>query len=316
MRFITCASYFGTGSSAITDFVSEFDDVCSMTDYEFRFLQDPQGVSDLEFCLVQNHNRHNSGHSLKMYKKMVDYWSGGLFSKRYDRFFHGMFKQLSYKYIDQLTDFSYKGYWYYDVIEKGRLYSFCVRAINKMLQKTIWRKQGLRNINELPCERTLCSNPNEAEFLSITKNYILDLFTSVNYDNKSSIMVDQLVPPSNVDRYLRYFDDIKVFVVDRDPRDLYVLAKYVWKIKMIPTEDSLLFSQWYKYTRKHRDYETYNREKVLLIQFEDLVYMYNKTSEAIMDFLGFTEKRHVEKFKYFNPSISIFNTQVWKKYPE
>ena len=26
MRVITCASYYGTGSSAVTDFFSEFDD--------------------------------------------------------------------------------------------------------------------------------------------------------------------------------------------------------------------------------------------------------------------------------------------------
>ena len=62
MRFISCASYYGSGSSAITDFVSEFDSVYSFTDEEFRFVQDPDGISDLEYNLVENFNRHNSGH--------------------------------------------------------------------------------------------------------------------------------------------------------------------------------------------------------------------------------------------------------------
>ena len=41
MRFITCASYYGSGSSVITDFVSEFSEVYSYGDFEFRFIQDP-----------------------------------------------------------------------------------------------------------------------------------------------------------------------------------------------------------------------------------------------------------------------------------
>ena len=43
-----------------------------MTNYEFRFVQDPDGISDLEYNLVENHNRHNSGHALKRFKKLVD----------------------------------------------------------------------------------------------------------------------------------------------------------------------------------------------------------------------------------------------------
>ena len=76
MRFISCASYYGSGSSAITDFVSEFDTVYSFTDEEFRFVQDPDGVSDLEYNLVENFNRHNSGHAIKRYKKLVDFYCG------------------------------------------------------------------------------------------------------------------------------------------------------------------------------------------------------------------------------------------------
>ena len=60
MKVISCASYYGTGSSAITDYVSEFDGVFSMTNEEFRFIQDPDGIDDLEFHLVENHNRHNA----------------------------------------------------------------------------------------------------------------------------------------------------------------------------------------------------------------------------------------------------------------
>ena len=36
MKFISCASYYGTGSSAVTDLISEYDNVYSFTDEEIK----------------------------------------------------------------------------------------------------------------------------------------------------------------------------------------------------------------------------------------------------------------------------------------
>lgn len=109
MRFITCASYYGSGSSAITDLISEFDSVYSFTDEEFRFVQDPDGVADLEYNLVENFNRHNSGHAIKRYKNLVKFYCGNIFGKKYEHFFQGNWKKYSEKYISELTDFTYHG---------------------------------------------------------------------------------------------------------------------------------------------------------------------------------------------------------------
>lgn len=48
-KVISCSSYNGTGSSAITDLISEYNGVKSLTEYEFRFIQDTDGVMDLEY---------------------------------------------------------------------------------------------------------------------------------------------------------------------------------------------------------------------------------------------------------------------------
>ena len=311
MKFISCASYFGTGSSAITDYVSEFENVHSFTDYEFRFLQDPDGISDLEYNLIENHNRHNSGYALKKYKKLVDYFSGNFFVKRYEPFFNNQWRVISYRYIDELTDLTYKGYWYYDVKDKGLLFLLLVRLINKILQKTIWINKDISNLNELPNEKTLCSYPNKERFLKSTKNYIEELFAIANYDNKPFLMVDQIVPPSNINRFLRYFDDIHVFIVDRDPRDLFLLAKYDWKIHIIPTENADVFCEWYRYTRAHRKNEKFDIDKVLFIQFEDMIYKYEETTNKINDFLGLSKNQHTSPKQYFNPDKSAKNTKVW-----
>ncbi len=48
---------------AVTDLLGEFDNIKSLTEYEFRFAHDPDGLSELEYNLVENFNRH-AAHAL------------------------------------------------------------------------------------------------------------------------------------------------------------------------------------------------------------------------------------------------------------
>lgn len=310
-RILTCASYYGTGSSAFTDYVSEFSNIYSFTNEEFRFVQDPDGISDLEYNLVENFNRHNSGHALKRFKRLVDLNCGNIFGRKYEKFFHGNWKKYSYEYINKLTDFKYNGWWQYDLIDRGEFFYFRKRILNKILKTTIWRNKPDRCLNTMKKEITYCSHPTEEYFLDCTKTYIDDLFSSVS-QGYNTVMVDQIVPPTNLKRYLRYFNDIKVCVVDRDPRDIFLLDKYEWKDGVIPS-DVELFCKWYKYTRSHRKTESFADDRLKFIQFEDLIYNYDRVSKEIDSWLNLDESLHKDKFKHFNPSVSINNTQTWKR---
>lgn len=313
MRFITCSSYYGTGSSAVTDFVSEFDNVFDFTNEEFRFIQDPDGISDLEFNLVECFNRHNSGHALKRYRRLVDFYSGSIFGSKYSGYFGDKWKKLSYEYIDGLTDFTFPGWWMYDLYDNGKWFYFRKRIANKILHKTIWRNNPERQLNTLKKEITYCCHPTEDKFLSLTQNYIYNLFTSVVPVDKEIIMVDQLLPPMNLNRYTRYFDhNIQTVVVDRDPRDVFVLDKYVWKDGIIPN-DAETFCKWFEYTRSHRRIENMDTEQVRFIRFEDLIYQYEKTTTELMNWLNLDPAKHSQPKQRFKPEVSINNTQVWKK---
>lgn len=315
-RFITCASYYGTGSSAVTDFVSEYEDVFNFTNEEFRFLQDPDGISDLEFNLTDCFNRHNSGHSLKRYKRLVDFYSGNLFGKKYAGFFGDKWKELYYRYIRSLTDFSYPGWWQYDLYDRGSFFYFRKRILNKLLHKTIWKNAPDRHLNTMKKEITYCSHPSKEKFLAMTRQYVYALFSSVISGDQEIIMVDQLVPPINVQRYLRYFyDNIQVVIVDRDPRDVFVLDKYVWKDGILPN-DAETFCKWFRYTRSHRKTENLDTDQIKFIRFEDLIYRYDQTTDDLAAWLKLDRKKQVKPRSNFKPEISIRNTQVWKKYPE
>lgn len=315
MRFLSCASYYGTGSSAVTDLISEYEGIFDFTNEEFRFIQDPDGIAELEYNLIENHNRHNSGHALKRYKKLVDFYCGSIiFGKKYEGFFHGNWKKYSYEYIDALTDLTYHGHWVYDYYDRGRLYHFWKRFPNKVLSKTIWRKHPERQLNNMKHEITYCSAPSEEKFLRLTRKYIEDLFGSVS-GGAETIMVDQLVPPSNLKRFLRYFNDLQVIVVDRDPRDVWVLEKYVWKDGVIPNEDVETFCKWFRYTRNHRKKEQFDTDSVLLIQFEDLIFHYDEMVSRIEQWAHLSPEDHTKPRSRFDPSKSVKNTQTWLRLP-
>lgn len=314
MKFISCASYYGSGSSAITDLLSEYSSLYSFTDEEFRFLQDPKGVSDLEFNLVENFNRHNSGRAIKQYKELVDFYHGNIFGKKYENFFNGKWKAISEEYINQLVDFTYHGWWLYDMLDRGKFYYFRKRISNKILKMTIWRNKPERTLNTMRNELTYCAHPSEEKFLKVTRKYIDELFAAGVPDKKfDRLVVDQLVPSTNIARFTRYFDDIKIFVVDRDPRDIYILEKYVWQDGMIPT-DVETFCKWFLYTRDNRQKELQDSEHVMYLQFEDLVYHYEETVTKVEKWLGLEKNDHTETKKFFDPNKSIDNTRTWEKY--
>ena len=311
MRFITCASYHNSGSSVVTDFVSEFDGVAKFGDEEFRFVHDPDGIADLEYNLVENFNRHNSGRAIKRYQRLVKYCKGNVLSRKYSGIFGDSWEKYSNEYIDQLTDFTYHGWWHYDLLDKGPVFLFRKRIVNKLLHLTVWRNDPVHNLNTMKNEITYCAHPSEDKFIQLTREYIEKLFDSVRGDNEI-IMADQIVPSSNTERYLRYFDDIHVVIVDRDPRDLFLFEKYHWKEGIIPN-DVETFCKWFLYTRENGKYRKIQNDRIHFLQFEDMIYHYEETADKLMNWLGLKPEWHTSKQKFFCPDISIKNTRLWKK---
>ena len=314
MQIFTVASYYGSGSSAVTDLLSEFEGVKSLTNYEFRFAQDPDGLSELEYNLVENFNRHNSGHALKRYRDLVDYYGDHFFIRRYEPFFQNKWKELSYQYIDSLIEFSYPGLWQYDFYDKGPWYEFWAKFPDRILSRTIWRNKP-DNHFYLKKGLTYAAHPTEEKFLKCTTAYTSALLDVANTEKMPYMVLDQLVPSSNIKRHMRYFENLKVFVVDRDPRDLFLLGKYVWKDGMMPSNVKL-FCKWYRYTRAPRKTETWNEKDIMFVQFEDLIYYYDETVRKIVEWAGLEKQEHLYPKKHLNPAVSIKNTRVWKENPQ
>lgn len=52
--------------------------------------------------------------------------------------------------------------------------------------------------------------------------YINNLCESIYSINDDYVVLDQFVPTTNIRRYLNYVEDLKVIIVDRDLRDIYL----------------------------------------------------------------------------------------------
>lgn len=309
-RLISCASYFGSGSSAITDLIGEYKNVKSLTEYEFRFIQDIDGVMDLEYHLVMNPNRHNSGHALKRFWRLSQFNAGTKFNKRYSEFLGDDYLRLTKNYVDALTDLVYPGYWFMDLYEKGKLYYYLKSIEGKIFHLIMPSKVH----SLMPKELMYCSHPSEAKFLELTRQYIADILKAANPQDEDFLMMDQLTPSSNINRCLRYFDDrIKTIVVDRDPRDIYVINKTVWKDTIVPMncED---FCKWFRFTHECGKGQSVDADKVLTVRFEDIIYKYDEMVEVIERFIGLDPQNHERPFSGLNPKRSVGNTLLFHDY--
>ena len=318
MKIITTTGFYGTGSSAITDLFSEFDNINCKGDYEFRIFIDPDGLSDLEYNLIDNPNRHNTSNAIKRYIKQARFMNGNAVIKRYNRFFDNQFLKETYKFIDEICEFKYKGIWYFDIYERGKLFwllsKICARTnlmFHRLFDKTYERQKSLISDQELSYAGTF----HREKFIKAAQEYTDTLCRYFNKNNAEYVMLDQLVPPTNLCRYSNYFKQIKIFVVDRDPRDVYILEKLYWKGKTLPVYDVKIFIKWFKWTRAQ--YELFLLpENAMKIQFEDLIYNYDETVKNILNFVQISDEHHISKQKYFNPKVSINNTCLWRRHPE
>ncbi len=316
MKLITSTGFFNTGSSAVIHILSEYNLFQDTSTYEVRILYDSDCISDLEYNLVENSHRHNTSNAIKRFKRFVDFYSNSLLDHHYEKAFHGQFKQLSYNYIDSISEFKYYGEYYGDSYNRGKLFWFINRCYQKLIRIVFkngmppsYIRKSLISTKEVAYAGTM----NQNKFLNSTKDYVRNLLTNIS--NNNYVLIDQFFPPSNVGRYLKYIPDdieVKCFIVDRDPIDLFLLEKYFNNNNVIPVYDVNKYCEWYLWTRNQSTaYET--PDCVMRLQFEDLIYKYEETRNKILEFVGLKGYEACKQYKFFDPKKSVNNTQVLKR---
>ncbi len=315
-RIIIPTGYMGSGSSAITDLMSEIEGVdASSGKFEFVFLHCPNGVFDLEDKLLVGNNAVRSDEALHSFeqtmKQLYDkkYWWVGHYKTHVGE---GFWEQTQ-SFIESLTDVESDFYWYHQ--ENTDTKMFFKLCINKGLKLLTLNKYKPKKVLAYSPMRLSFTQPER--FYSEAKKYIYNVLKLGGYKEKSKVF-DQLLLPFNLHRFDNYFDDdAYVFVVERDPRDVFIANKYYWsknnELVPYPT-DVKDFCKYYRSMRAiEKDAES---NRICRIKFEDLIYKYDETVEMIFEKLGWDKNTHTAKRSKFNPDRSIGNTQLFLKNEE
>ncbi len=312
MKIITCTGYGATGSSVVSDLLKEFDVVKSYGDYEFRFISDPHGLRDLEYGLFENNNRCNTDYYIKQFVKYYTFLSKS-WHYNYESHFNGKFKEISDKFIKQVVDEKWQGFWHQDIIDETPIRKFFY-YLERFIQKKILKQQGVGKDKGAQYYNNVmyyAKPTSKEEFYIKVREYTDKLVANMKFDKSCEFVVlDQLVPADHNETYLNYFSDLKIIVVDRDPRDLFVLNRNQYYFKWIPTEDVKQYCNWFRLLREHQKEEK-KSNNVCYLNFEDFIYDYEKTVKKICAFLNIDINTWNRKGEFFNPNISIKNTKKW-----
>lgn len=313
-RIIVPTGYMGSGSSAITDLIAEFKDCQNEhKSYEYILLHCPDGLFDLEDKLLIGNNAIRSDEAIRTFEKQMNklynkkfWWVGN-----YENIIGPNFKKITEEYIKNIEQFNYNGFWYtHEEVNTEMFIKLSLRKIlklvtlNKIKYKKILRYQdGMR-----------ISLVNDNEFYKYSQDYIYNIIEEIS-NGKENVILDQFLLPFNLFRVDNYFDEkLKVIVVERDPRDVFILNKYIWTQRELQVPMPYDVEEFCEYYKRMREKEKEcNSDKVLRVKFEDLIYKYDEKLKEIKKFLNFTTNDHINPKTRFNPDISIKNTQIFRK---
>lgn len=146
------------------------------------------------------------------------------------------------------------------------------------------------------------------------RGYAREMLTAFlkNIPSKEYLVMDNLMAISepNTELLHDYFGDFKLLYVGCDPRDIFARARLLPGNDWVPVEPEVFvksFKRILPYYEKSKD------ESILYVNFDEFCNDYENVSEKLKDFLGLREENHIDKFKYFDPKVSIHNTQVYNK---
>ena len=312
LNLISVSGYGWSGSSACIDILKEFEGFEAL-EGEFRIAKDPYGLADLEESLVRNWDFIRHDVAIKDFLNYCKVLSRdtGLFRKGGKNFSNKLnidFMLESEAYIANLADMSYFG--------DTSVYRYNIPAYSNFIMK-LRSKLGKANGNYMHFAR-----PNEDDFIKKTRSYINSLFKF--YENcitTNTLILDQAIPPTNIINTSKYFENIKIIIIDRDPRDIYsslVKNNTLLGPDLNSKDSAEKYIKWHKVLRNNSQSKIASKENpsnVLKLNFEDLVCNYDKSVEKIANFLG-ENIVHKYKNRYFdsNSKRSKSNVGLWKNH--
>jgi len=308
---IGSCGFGGTGSSVITDFIREFDGIQVFDDFEFSFTYRVDGIEDLEYHLMKQYAKDISGDAaIKRFLYAANYIDTPLIHKPCSpKEYHSIVN----KFVNSIVQTTFKGMESIDIISGNVLRNIFALGMKKKLLRLFVERWTKRPCYIWPYRDIhVCVEPEN--FYVAAKQFIRDILTAMGADLNKPIVLDQPFEGNAPENSFKFFDDPIALIVDRDPRDLFLEVKKHGfnEGRFIPIENVRKFVEYFK--RIHTQRHTMQTDRILPIQFEDLIYNYEVTTQKVIKFCRLGQ--HVRKRQIFNPQRSINNTNLIRLYPE
>ena len=312
---IGVCGFCSTGSSAVSDYLKEFDENQVLDMLEFTLTYLPDGLEDLEYHLTKKYSRGDDCYcAITRFRRYMDryYINGGAKITKKNK---KIIKEITEKFLYDIVQLK----WITNLrsellLNDGLFYRYFGISIMKQRIIPFINKKLKRAVTLYPNHEVEVSI-GPANFDISSKKFVKEMLSCIGANFSKNIVLDQPFSGNDPEKSFHFFDDPRAIVVDRDPRDNYLFAKKMLykKGRFMPIDKVEDFVKYYKLLRDNQPYKLPNK-RILRIQFEDMVYNYEATTERIRQFCELPESR--KKFTIFDPKISMPNTQLFRRYPE
>lgn len=310
----TCG-FTGSGSSAVSDYLKEFQTVNVFDKIEFIIAHSPDGLEDLNFQLNEHCSKYTSSEVAihRFIQNVKSYYIDNVRKKATKK----QIRDLTLKYVSAITQVSWIGCGSADLqLVSSDISRFFFRRARAIVTKM---PLALKNRWRLYPAHNMYFSSHVDNFDLITKQYVHDLLVILGADFSKPLVLNQPFSGTNPQLAFPYFDDPLAIIVDRDPRDIYISTKMSYILNkgrycyQIPSQDARQFALYYQKMHEKQMFRIPD-SRVLLIRFEDMIYRYEETTAKIIKFCGLQESERCKSF--FDPHKSIVNTQTFRRYPD
>lgn len=306
---IGACGYGATGSSVLSDLLSEYNDVQVYDSFEFVLPYIADGLEDLEYHLMKQYAKSESCDvAMRRFLRRCRWYRTPFINKPCNG---DLFYKYSKEFIDEITQLKFSGLYTTDTCTGYLIRDIAAFASKKVLMPKIIEKIVKNPSCIWPCHQIRFSVEPE-NFYSASRRYTNNIIKAMGADLSKPICLDQPFAGNSPENSFRFFDDPYAIIIDRDPRDLFLSGKYSKdpNFKFLPRFDVKKFVIYYKNIRCHQN----TNDRILRLSFEDMIYRYEDSVEKIELFLDL--HNHIHKKEVFDPMRSINNTQLIRLHPE
>lgn len=309
---VAVTGYFGTGSSAVIDLLKEYENVTIVPEngraYEHSVFFVPGGLFDLCSKLLHGNSPQGSDMVINDFvdamKRLNDNDFGWFGS--YKKMFGNRFMDIVWRFVDRISEKRATSNSNHELRVRFSLAKAIAQYVLHLVKGRKFSQYGKWYVED--SKPVYFSMPSEDELYEAAREFTKAYFHLFETEKESThIVFDHLIWPQQIEIFSKCFDEtLKIIIVDRDPRDVFISDQYLWTTPHFPSDVNVFIDEW---RRSHLPVSTAHH--VLYVRFEDLVYHYENSMAEIETFLNLPHDSHIRSKEFFRPELSIENTQVF-----